>query len=91
MINNYISFRLCVNMKIHPTVMAGAGDLVVQELDNLEPGYVLVVEGAIPTNDNGVYGEFAGETMIKRLKDLAKDAVAILALGTCASYGGIPA
>ena len=80
-----------VSLKVHPTVMAGAGDLVVQELDNLEKGYVLVVEGAIPTKDDGVYGEFAGKTMIERLTTLAKDAVAILALGTCASYGGIPA
>ena len=80
-----------VNLKVHPTVMAGAGALVVQELDKLEPGYVLVVEGAIPTKDDGVYGEFAGETMVKRLETLAKDAVAILALGSCASYGGIPA
>ena len=80
-----------VSLKVHPTVMAGAGDQVEKELDSLEPGYVLVVEGAIPTKDDGVYGEFAGKTMIERLTTLAKDAVAILALGTCASYGGIPA
>lgn len=80
-----------VSLKVHPTLMAGAGDQVVKELEKLEKGsYILVVEGAIPTAEGGIYGEFAGETMVSRLKTLAKDALAIIALGTCASYGGIP-
>ncbi len=53
--------------------------------------YILVVEGAIPLKDGGIYSASAGESNLEVLKDTAKDALAIIAVGSCATFGGIPA
>lgn len=52
--------------------------------------YILVVEGAIPTKDGGIYCKIAGKTMLQHLKEAAEGAAAIVAIGSCASWGGIP-
>jgi len=56
-----------------------------------EGKFILVVEGAIPTKDNGIYCMIGGETAMKILEDSAERAGAIVAIGSCASWGGIPA
>lgn len=58
--------------------------------------YVLIVEGAIPTKDGGVYGSIGEEggkplTMLRWVDLVARDAMAVLAVGTCAAYGGLSA
>ncbi len=52
--------------------------------------YVLVVEGAIPTKDNGIYCKIGGRTALDILNEAAENAGAIVAIGSCASWGGIP-
>jgi hydrogenase small subunit len=52
--------------------------------------YVLVVEGAIPTKDDGIYCKIGGQTALDALKECAENAGAIIAIGSCASWGGIP-
>lgn len=70
-------------------------------LNSGEP-FVLAVEGAIPTADGGVYCKVGNGTSytdtatISTMKEVwefaeADNCVAILAIGTCASFGGIPA
>lgn len=55
-------------------------------------GYILVVEGAIPTDAHGAYCEIAeGLTMIDALDIFADGADLIIAAGTCAAFGGVPA
>ena len=89
-----------INLKFQATVMAGEGDAVIQVLENMpetnKGGYVLIVEGAIPTKDGGVYGSLGEKNdkpvpMAERVEALARDALAIVALGTCATFGGIAA
>ncbi|MBM4451775.1 MAG: hydrogenase small subunit [Chloroflexi bacterium] len=89
-----------VNLIFQATVMAGQGDAVIEVLEDApkkhKGGYVLVVEGSVPTKDNGIYGtlgEHDGKAvpMADRVEALAKDALAIIALGTCAAFGGIAA
>ncbi len=89
-----------INLRYHPTVMAGAGKLVLQVLDvtnhQSRGQYVLVVEGALSTKDDGIYcvlGEKDGreQPLVERVEALARDAMAVVALGTCAAFGGIPA
>ncbi len=53
--------------------------------------YILVVEGAIPTKDDGVYCTIAGRTAVEIIKESAAGAAAILAFGSCSSWGGIQA
>lgn len=53
--------------------------------------YILVVEGAIPTKDDGVYCVIAGRTAEEILRESAAGALAIITYGSCSSYGGIQA
>ena len=56
------------------------------------PGYVLVVDGAIPDDKKGA-GFFIqhGKTGLQLLKEAATNAAAVVSVGTCASFGGLPA
>jgi len=53
--------------------------------------YILVVEGAIPTKDGGVYCTIAGRTAIDVLKESAAGAAAIITFGSCSAWGGVQA
>ena len=52
--------------------------------------YILVVEGAIPVKENGIYCKVGGQTAIDMVKECAADAAAVIAIGSCASWGGMP-
>jgi hydrogenase small subunit len=87
-----------VSLRFHPTVMAAQGDLAMKALDDTakkKGGYLLVVEGSISTKDNGVYIELGerdghGITMLEHLTTLGPDAMAVIAIGACATHGGVP-
>ena len=58
--------------------------------------YILAVEGAVSTKDNGLYnviGRWKGEpvTAYRAIKELGEQAAYVIAVGTCASDGGISA
>ena len=81
-----------IDLEFHPTVMAAAGDLAMGAAEEAQSagGYVLVVEGAVPTGDNGRYCHvWPGMTMEQAVIDFAEGADFILAVGTCAAYGGM--
>ncbi len=89
-----------VSLRFHATVMAGCGEQIITAMESTwkqhKGGYILVAEGAIPTRDNGRYcslGERNGALvpMADRVAELGADALAVIALGTCAAYGGIAA
>ncbi len=89
-----------VNLRFHATVMAGSGDVALKYLDDTvelqKGGYILVIEGGVPTRDGGHYGAMgerdgAPMTMGNRIAEAASNALAVLAVGTCASFGGIAA
>ncbi|HDH97419.1 MAG TPA: hypothetical protein ENF73_06810, partial [Proteobacteria bacterium] len=89
-----------INLRFQATIMAGAGHPVIEVLEDTaehkKGEYVLVVEGAVSAKDGGIYcrlGEKDGEpvTFYRWVVDLGRDALAVIALGTCACFGGIPA
>lgn len=53
--------------------------------------FILAVEGNAPLHDGGVYCTIAGQTFKDILYETAADAKAIIAWGSCASYGCIQA
>jgi hydrogenase small subunit len=89
-----------LRLLFHATIMAGQGERVVKVLKDTQKdrkgGYILVVEGAIPTAEKGLYGtvgEINGEhlTVEQSVEELGRNALATIALGTCSAFGGIPA
>ena len=80
-----------VNIRYHETIMAGSGYVAEFALDEAiaEGGYVLVVEGSLPAAD-GRYLEVAGSPLEDKFVEAANAAAAIIAIGACATYGGIP-
>ncbi|OGO44428.1 MAG: hypothetical protein A2Z05_05405 [Chloroflexi bacterium RBG_16_60_22] len=89
-----------INLRFHPVIMAAAGEMAIRAMEDTaeqkKGEYVLVVDGAVPTAPGAVYGAIGERngkpvTMLQRVTELAADALAVIALGTCASFGGIPA
>ncbi len=89
-----------LNLLFHATIMAGQGEPVIEVLKDTEKnrknGYILVVEGAIPTAENGAYGSIGEKggkhyTILRSVEELGSNALLTLAIGTCATFGGIPA
>jgi len=84
-----------IDLAYHETIMAAAGDQAEQILEdtikNNKGKYIAIVEGSIPTKDNGVYGKIHGKTFMDLANQVCKNAAAVIAVGNCACYGGIPA
>ncbi len=60
-------------------------------IKNNKGKYIVLVEGAVPTKDGGVYCMIGGKTAESILQDVSKDAAAIIAWGSCASNGCVQA
>ncbi len=82
-----------ISLEYHETLFAAAGHQIEDQLHaamkRYKGNYVLVVEGSIPTKDDGVYCQIAGKTAIELLKETAANCAAIIAIGSCASWGGV--
>jgi len=81
-----------LSLNYSETIMAPAGTAAEKSLHDTihEGGYITVVEGAIPTGDDGVYCCIGGRTALDILKEAAANTVAIITVGACAFYGGWP-
>lgn len=87
-----------INLAYHPNLSAVAGESAASVIDSAyrSGNYVLAVEGGIPTAFNGAacWAWTAGGqdvTFAEAVTQLASRAAAILCMGTCSSWGGIPA
>ncbi len=87
-----------IDLEYHPTLMATAGQSAVDALLAVQNAgnYVLAVEGGVPTAFGGAacwaYSNNGTDvTFLSAVQSLASRALAILSIGTCAAYGGIPA
>ena len=81
-----------ISLRYHETAMAAAGHLAEEVYNNTvkEGGYVLIVEGSVPSADDR-FCMVSGRPFKAILEEAAKKAGAIIAVGACATYGGIPA
>lgn len=81
-----------ISLRYHETAMAAAGDLAEKAYHDTvkQGGYVLIVEGSVPSADDR-FCMVGGRSFKKILEEAAKNAAAIIAVGACATYGGIPA
>jgi hydrogenase small subunit len=53
--------------------------------------YVLIVDGSVPTGDKEWWMTVAGHSGLQTLNDAINGAAVVIALGTCATYGGLAA
>ena len=83
-----------ISLDYHHTLQAASGTAAEQAREKAMKDsygkYLLIVDGSIPTKDNGVYSTIAGRTNIELLKEVAAGAAAVVAVGSCASFGGLP-
>jgi hydrogenase small subunit len=84
-----------LSLDYHETIMAAAGhqaeaarNRVVKERAG---AYIAVVEGSIPTGANGAYCTIGGRSALDIAREVCGSAMATIAIGTCAAFGGIPA
>jgi hydrogenase small subunit len=84
-----------LSVDYHETIMVPAGKQSEKSLmdvvKNQKGKYIAVVEGSIPLKDGGVYCTIGGRSAVDIAKEVCGNALATIAVGTCASYGGLPA
>lgn len=86
-----------VNVTYNNSIMGAEGQRAFERfLETLDTEFILVVEGAVTTRDNGFYNIIArynGKTIsgAEAITLASGKAKYILAVGTCAAYGGISA
>ena len=80
-------------VEYHETIMAAAGKQSEEALKAAiaEGGHLVVVEGSIPTAEDGIYCTIGGRAAADILQEVAANAAAVLAVGNCAAFGGLPA
>ena len=78
----------------HETIMAPSGFRAEKSLQDVvrdnKGEYFVVVEGSIPMNDGGVYCCVGGRSAVEIAREVCGNALATIAAGTCAAFGGIP-
>jgi hydrogenase small subunit len=81
-----------VSVDYHETLFAAAGAQIEAALESAKKkgGYVLVVEGAIPKKQDGIYCIVGGKKAVDSLVECAEKAAAVICIGSCASWGGLP-
>lgn len=83
-----------LSLDYHETLQAAAGAGAEESrlacMRDYAGKYVLVVEGSPTPQDGGVYCVLGGRSNIDVLKETAVSAAAVVAVGNCACFGGIP-
>ena len=86
-----------VNFIYNNSLMAAEGEAAIESLISIaEKDYILAIEGAVATKNNGLYniiGRWKGEplTALKAVELLGEKASHVIAVGACATHGGVSA
>ena len=81
-----------LSIEYHETIMAAAGHQAEEQLQHAikkyEGKFICVVEGSVGTKFNGGYGKIGGRSFLEIAKDVCPKAAAVIAHGSCATWGG---
>jgi hydrogenase small subunit len=84
-----------VSLDYTETLMAAAGhqaeSALHQTMEKYKGEYLLLVEGSVPTSNEGVYCCIGGRTFEDIIQEAAENAKAVVAWGNCASSGCVQA
>ena len=82
-----------ISLDYHHTLQAASGDAAEaarrQAMEDNAGSYLVLVDGSIPMGNPG-YSTIAGHSNYDMLMETVADAAAVVAIGSCASFGGIP-
>jgi hydrogenase small subunit len=83
-----------ISLDYHHTLQSVSGEAAEQarrqSMKDNAGKYIVVVDGSVPTADGGVYSTIAGHTNLAMLAETVEHAAAVIAVGTCAAFGGLP-
>jgi len=84
-----------ISLDYHHTLQAASGDAAEHAREEVMKAsfgeYLLVVDGSLPGPDaNRGFSTIAGHSFYDILMESTEGAAAIVAVGTCAAYGGLP-
>lgn len=83
-----------ISLEYSETLNVGAGQQAEEfraaSIAENKGKFILVVDGSIPVKDGGIYCKIGGRTVLEILKETAPQAAAVIAIGSCASWGGLP-
>jgi len=82
-----------LSLDYHHTLQAASGEAAeAARLDTMARhagAYLVVVEGSVPTGADGAFSAIAGQSNLAMLAETVAGAAAVLAAGSCSSFGGI--
>ncbi len=83
-----------ISVEYHETLSAASGFQLEENkaeiMKKYAGKYLLVVEGSVPLGIDGDYCTIGGRSAKDLLLEAAKGAVAVVATGNCATFGGVP-
>jgi hydrogenase small subunit len=83
-----------ISLDYHHTFQAASGHYAEearqQAIKQHYGSYLLVVDGSVPLAMNGACSTIAGRTNLDILQECIDGAAAVIAIGTCATFGGLP-
>jgi hydrogenase small subunit len=82
-----------ISLRYNETAMAASGYHAEEARTKTiaEGGYILIVDGSIPLAEDGLYCTIGGKPFKDIVWETASKAEVIICVGSCATYGGIPA
>lgn len=84
-----------ISLDYQHTLQAASGEAAeearMEAMRENKGKYIVVVDGSIPLGMGGAYSTIAGQTNLQILEETVENAMAVIAVGTCATFGGIPA
>jgi hydrogenase small subunit len=82
-----------ISLDYHHTLQAASGDAAEEArhaaMKENDGKYLVLVDGSIPLGNPG-YSTIAGISNLEMLEETIKGAAAVVAIGSCAAFGGIP-
>lgn len=86
-----------ISLEYAEVLMAPSGqaaeDVLAASIEKYDGQYIAVFEGSVPIGDDGNFLTIGpvGETGAEKVEHVARHSAAVIAAGSCAAYGGIPA
>mgnify|MGYP001806301857 CR=1 FL=1 len=82
-----------ISLDYSETLLAAAGyqaeQALAESIERNKGRFILVVEGSVPMRDGGIYCKVARKTPQQMLHEIAPHAAAVIAIDSCASWGGV--